>query len=80
MTSITVTEARKDLYRLVDEVQDSHEPVRITGKRNTGILISEEDWQAITETLFLHAIPGMSESILKGMRTPVDRCSEKPGW
>jgi len=80
MTSITVTEARKHLYRLVDEVQDSHEPVRITGKRNTGILISEEDWQAITETLFLHSIPGMSESILKGMQTPVDRCSEKPGW
>ncbi len=80
MTSITVTEARKDLYRLVDEVQESHEPVRITGKRNTGVLISEEDWQAITETLLLHSIPGMPESIIKGMRTPVDRCSESPGW
>ena len=80
MTSITVTKARKELFRLVDDVQESHEPVRITGKRNTGILISEEDWLAIEETLFLHSIPGMPESIVEGMRTPVERCSEKPGW
>lgn len=80
MTSMTITEARKELYRLVDEVQASHEPVRIRGKRNTGVLISEEDWDAIQETLFLHSIPGMSESILKGMQTPPERCSEKPGW
>jgi prevent-host-death family protein len=77
---MTITEARKELYRLVDEVQASHEPVRIRGKRNTGVLISEEDWEAIQETLFLHSIPGMSESILKGMQTPTERCSEKPGW
>ncbi len=80
MTSLTVTQARKDLYRLVDEVQESHEPVRITGKRGTGILLSEEDWMAISETLFLNSIPGMTKSIIKGIQTPVDECEEDPGW
>ena len=80
MASCTVTEARRDLYRLIDAIQDSHEPVRITGKRSTGVLISEEDWLAIEETLFLHSIPGVPESIIKGMNTPVEKCSEKPGW
>ena len=80
MTSYTVTQARKDLYRLVDSVQDSHEPVTIAGRRSNAVLISEEDWQAIQETLYLQSIPGLSESIVKGMNTPVDKCSEKPGW
>jgi antitoxin YefM len=80
MTSLTITQARKDLYRLVDEVQESHEPVRITGKRGTGILLAEDDWTAISETLMLHSIPGMTESIVDGMKTPIDECSEEPGW
>lgn len=80
MKSMTITEARRALYRLVDEVQASHEPVRITGRRGTGVLVSEEDWSAIQETLSLHAIPGMVESILEGMKTPAEDCSEDPGW
>ena len=80
MTSYTVSEARKELYRLVDSVQESHEPVLIKGKRNTGVLISEEDWLAIQETLYLQSIPGMAESIAEGMKTPVEKCSERPGW
>jgi prevent-host-death family protein len=80
MTSYTVTQARKNLYRLVDDVQESHEPVSISGRRNTAVLISEEDWLAIQETLFLQSIPGMADSIAKGMQTPPDKCSEKPGW
>lgn len=80
MTSITATEARKQLYRLIDEVQDSHEAIHITGKRHAGVLVSEEDWRAIMETIHLHSIPGMAESIIEGMKTPVKKCSEDPGW
>ncbi len=80
MTSITVTEARKQLYRLLDELHESHEPIHITGKRHSGVLVSEDDWRSIMETLYLHSIPGMRDSILKGMKTPVDKCSKDPGW
>jgi antitoxin YefM len=80
MTSITATEARKQLYKLVDEVQDSHEPVQITGKRGNAVLIGEDDWRAVQETLYLVSIPGMRESILEGMSTPVDGMDDEPGW
>jgi antitoxin YefM len=80
MTSITVTEARKSLYRLLDEVQESHEAIHITGKRNGGVLISAEDWRALMETVYLNSVPGMADSIAKGMKTPVDTCLDTPGW
>lgn len=80
MTSMTATEARKNLYRLLDEIAESHEPVHITGKRESGVLICESDWRAIQETLYLQSIPGMTDSIKKGMKTPVSKCSEDPGW
>ena len=80
MTTLSASEARKRLYNLVDEVKESHEPVQIVGKRSTAVLISEEDWKAIEETLYLGSIPGMRESIKKGLKTPVGRCSEEPGW
>jgi len=80
MTSITATEARKSLYRLVDEVQESHEPVQITGKRGSAVLVSEDDWRAVQETLHLVSIPGMRESILEGMATPVDELEDELDW
>ncbi len=80
MTSITATEARKSLYRLVDEVQESHEPVQITGKRGSAILVSEDDWRAVQETLHLLSVPGMRDSILEGMATPVDELADKLDW
>ena len=80
MTTLSASEARKRLYNLVDEVRDSHEPVQIVGKRSSAVLISEEDWKAIEETLYLASIPGMRESIKKGLKTPVGKCSEEPGW
>ena len=80
MTTLSASEARKRLYSLVDEVKDSHEPVQIVGRRSSAVLISEEDWKAIEETLYLVSIPGMRESIKKGLKTPVGKCSEKPGW
>ncbi|WP_025675126.1 type II toxin-antitoxin system Phd/YefM family antitoxin [Salinivibrio socompensis] len=80
MTGITATEARGNLYRLIDETAESHQPIVIMGKRNKAVLVSEEDWSAIQETLYLLSVPGMRESILEGMDTPVDECDEELDW
>lgn len=80
MTNITATEARRRLYNLLDEVAQSHEPIQIAGKRNSAVLIGEDDWRSIQETLYLTSIPGMRESILTGMKTPVDECEEELNW
>ena len=80
MPTITATEARKSLYRLLDEVAESHEPIQITGKRNNAVLISENDWRAVQETLYLHSISGVKESIIEGLKTPVEECSEELDW
>ncbi len=73
-------QARSMLNQLIDDVQESREPIRITGKRNKAILISKEDWRAIQATLYLSSIHGMRESIRAGLNTPVEKCSEKPDW
>ena len=70
MNIVTASEARANLYRLIDDSAESHHPVIIKGKRNTAVLVSSEDWTAIQETLFLTSIPGMRESILQGMNAP----------
>ncbi len=80
MTAISATEARKRLYKLIDEVSASHEPVEITGPRSSAVLVPEEDWRAIQETLHLVAIPGMRESIREGMATPVDELEDELDW
>lgn len=80
MAAITATEARANLYRLIDETASSHQPLLISGKRNTAVLISAEDWEAIQETLFLLSVPGMRESIRDGLKTPVDECAEDLDW
>jgi prevent-host-death family protein len=80
MTDRTASEARANLYRLLDETAESHKPIRITGKRNNGVLVSEEDWAAIQETLYLLSIPGMRESIKKGMETPAGKLTRKLDW
>ena len=80
MASISVTEARKRLFSLIDDVRESHEPIEIQGKRGSAVLLSEEDWRAIQETLYLTSIPGMRDSIIEGMATPADAMSEEPGW
>lgn len=80
MAGITATEARSNLYRLIDETAESHQPVVIMGKRNTAVLVSEEDWSAIQETLYLLSVPGIRESIRRGMDTPVGECDEALDW
>jgi prevent-host-death family protein len=80
MTTVTVTEARKRLYNLVDQTIESHEPVHIAGKRGGAVLLSDEDWSSIQETLFLLSIPGMRDAIRKGLDTPVDMCTKDLIW
>ena len=80
MRTITVTSARSNLYKLIDETTDGHEPIYITGKRSNAVLISEEDWRSIQETLYLSSISGMTDSIREGLNTPIDECSEELEW
>ncbi len=77
---INASKARSNLYGLLDETAESHEPVLITGKRSNGVLVSEEDWRAMQETLLLLSIPGMRESIRRGLKTPVRSCVKSIRW
>jgi PHD/YefM family antitoxin component YafN of YafNO toxin-antitoxin module len=80
MTSITATAARKKLYSLLDDLADSHEPVQIAGKRHSAVLVTEEDWRAVQETLYLTSVPGLRASIVKGLKTPVAKCARELDW
>lgn len=80
MTILNASEARAKLYRLIDQTNESHEPVIISGKRNNAVLLSEEDWKSIQETLYLISIPGMKESIQDGMKEPLAESTEKIDW
>lgn len=80
MTTLTVSEARAKLYGLVDAVASEHKPITIKGKRASAILVSENDWEAIQETLYLISVPGMRESIMEGLETPAEECSEELDW
>ena len=80
MTALTASEARANLYRLIDETAESHQPVLITGKRASAVLVSAEDWAAIQETLHLLAVPGMRESIKEGMTEPLDDSASTLDW
>ena len=80
MNTLTASQARAKLYKLLDLVAQSHEPIQITGKRHNAIILSEEDWRAIKETLYLLSIPGMRKSIREGLKTSVRKCNKKLKW
>ena len=80
MTTLTASKARASLYGLLDQTAESHQPIQITGKRNKAFLVSEEDWNATQETLYLLSVPGMRESIRRGLKAPVSKCSRKLKW
>lgn len=80
MKTISVSQARANLYRLLDEAAASHTPIHITGKRHNAVLVSEDDWNAVQETLYLLSIPGMRESIRQGLDTPLEQTCAEPGW
>lgn len=80
MPTLTATEARSKLYRLIDETTSSHEPIIIRGKRGNAVLISEDDWRSIQETIYLLNIPGMRESIRDGLAAPIEECIKELDW
>lgn len=80
MKNITATQARKDIYNLIEAVEANHEPIQINSKRSNAVLIAESDWRAIQETLYLLSVPGMRESIQKGLKTSLKKCKEDIDW
>ncbi|MEW5837390.1 MAG: type II toxin-antitoxin system Phd/YefM family antitoxin [Pseudomonadota bacterium] len=80
MPSLTASEARANLYRLIDQAAESHQPIRIVGKRTSAVLLSSEDWEAIQETLYLLSVPGMRESIKEGMAEPLGESAGELEW
>lgn len=77
---VTASEARANLYRLIDETNESHQPVVISGKRSSAVLVAAQDWEAIQETLYLLSVPGMRESIKKGMAEPLEKSARTVKW
>ncbi len=80
MTILSATEARSKLYSLIDETANTHQPIVITGKRGNAVLVSEEDWNAISETLHLLSVPGMRNSIKEGLKENLSECSKELDW
>ena len=80
MTTLTTNEAARRLDEVLDNLAESHEVVQIAGQRHSGVLVSEDDWRAIQETLYLTSVPGMKESIVEGLRTPLEQCAKELDW
>ena len=80
MQTLTASEARTNLSRLMDQSAESHQPILISGKRTNSVLVSAEDWEAIQETLYLLSVPGMRESIKEGMAESVEECAKELDW
>jgi prevent-host-death family protein len=80
MHTLTASEARANLYRLIDQTAQSHQPIHISGKRTSAVLVAAEDWQAIQETLYLLSIPGMRESIKDAMAEPLEASATELDW
>ena len=80
MPTLTVTDARKNLFGLIDDVAEEHRGYCIVGKRNQAVLISMEDWNAIQESLYLNSFPGLAASSVEGIKTPVSECSTELKW
>ena len=80
MDTVKATEARAKLYGLIDQVEQSHEPVLITGKRSNAVLIAEDDWKSVQETLYLLSLPGMRESLIQGASTPTSKLKKSLPW
>ena len=78
--TVKATEARAKLYGLIDQVEQSHEPVLITGKRSNAVLIAEDDWKSVQETLYLLSLPGMRESLIQGVSTPTSKLKKSLSW
>jgi antitoxin YefM len=77
---IPVKEAQQQLQDLIDSVSQSHQPIIIAGQTSNAVLLAETDWASMQETLYLLSIPGMRESIRKGLATPIEECERELEW
>lgn len=80
MKTLSITEARKNIYKLVDQANETHEPIQISGKRNNAVLVSEDDWRSIQETLHLSSNPDLRKSIIDGLNTPLSETTDELEW
>jgi antitoxin YefM len=80
METVTADQARSRLAELIQEAAQSHEPIRITGSESNAVLLSEDDWRSMSETIYLLSVPGMREAIREGLATSPSECSSEPGW
>jgi prevent-host-death family protein len=80
MEILSASKARSHLYRLIDQANEAHEPIIISGKRNNAVLVGEKDWESIQETMYLISIPGMRESILQEMKEPIEESLQELPW
>ncbi len=80
MTTLTATKARANLFKLIDQAGESHRPIQITGRRHNGVLLSQEDFEALQETAYLLSVPGMRKSLLEGRRAPLKNYTTKRPW
>ena len=75
MTSISAAKLRQNIYKILNDVNENSEPITITNtKGRNAMIISEDDWKAIQETIHLNSIPGMAESIREGDETTIEDC------
>jgi len=80
MSIITTTEARANLFKLVEQINTSHEPVHIKGKKHSAVIISEDDYNSLQETLYINSIKGLAQSIIKARNEPLEEYSDTLNW
>jgi antitoxin YefM len=80
MTIVTAADSQTKIHALLEQTAAEHKPLMITGPTSNGVLLAEEDWNSLQETLYLYSIPGMRESLVAGLREPLEECSTDTGW
>lgn len=78
--AVSVSQARANIFKLIEETNQNHNPIIITGKHNDAVILSLDDWNSIQETLYLTSIPNMKQSIIEGLNTPIEECQTKLEW
>lgn len=74
MTNTNITNFRKKIYELLDQTIKYNEPINISTKNGNAVVLSEEDYNNIMETLYISSIPGLKEDIIEGMKENVEDC------
>ena len=77
MTNINITNFRKDIYELLEKTIKYNEPINISTKNGNAVVLSEEDYNNLMETLYISSIPGLKEDIIKGIKEPLEDCIDE---